>query len=54
MESYRNGWVSLKARWRRLSHSHGLSGRQYMVRDGVVAVAEEDAPPLLRTGFAPA
>jgi predicted phage terminase large subunit-like protein len=27
------------------------SGRQYVVRDGSVEVAEEDAPPLLRAGF---
>jgi predicted phage terminase large subunit-like protein len=35
-----------------VSHVHGLSGRQYMVHEGIVAVLEEDAPPLLRAGFA--
>ena len=34
-----------------VSHLQGLSGRQYMARDAVVSVVEEDAPPLLRAGF---
>jgi hypothetical protein len=29
----------------------GLSGRQYVVQDGIVTVVEEDAPPLRRVGF---
>jgi hypothetical protein len=33
------------------SHVGGLSGRQHVVRDGIVAVVEEEAPPLLRAGF---
>jgi hypothetical protein len=42
--------VSLKApSW--ISDVSGLSGRQYVVRDGIVAVVEEDAPTLLRAGF---
>jgi predicted phage terminase large subunit-like protein len=34
-----------------VSHVQGLSGRQYMGRDAMVSVVEEDAPPLLRAGF---
>jgi predicted phage terminase large subunit-like protein len=33
------------------SHVRGLSGREYTVRDCIVGVVEEDAPPLLRAGF---
>ena len=41
--------ISLKAPLG-ISHVQGLSGRQYTVQDGIVAVVEEDAP-LLRAGF---
>ena len=34
-----------------VSHVSGLSGRQYMVREGIVTVVEKDASPLLRAGF---
>jgi predicted phage terminase large subunit-like protein len=34
-----------------VTHVQGLSDRQYMVRDAMVSVVEEDAPPLLRAGF---
>ena len=34
-----------------VTHVQGLSGRQYMTRDAVVSVVEEDASPLLRAGF---
>jgi hypothetical protein len=34
-----------------VSHVQGLSGRQYIARDAMVSVVEEDAPPLLRAGF---
>jgi predicted phage terminase large subunit-like protein len=34
-----------------VTHVQGLSGRQYMVRDGMVSVVEEDVPPLLPAGF---
>src|SRR5271166_6143552 len=34
-----------------VTHVYGLSGRQYMVHEGIVAVVEEDAPPLLCAGF---
>ena len=42
--------ISLKAPLG-ISHVQGLSGWQYTVQDGIVAVVEEDAPPLLRAGF---
>ena len=35
-----------------VSNVSGLSGQQYLVHDGILAVVEEDAPPLLRAGFA--
>jgi predicted phage terminase large subunit-like protein len=44
------GLVSLKTP-PGVSHVQGLSGRQYMARDAMVSVVEEDAPPLLRAGF---
>jgi hypothetical protein len=34
-----------------VSHVQGLSGRQYVARDAMVSVVEEDARPLLRAGF---
>jgi hypothetical protein len=34
-----------------VSHVSGLSGRQYMVREGIITVVEKDASPLLRAGF---
>ncbi len=33
------------------SHVQGSTGRQYVVRDRIVEVESEDAPPLLRAGF---
>ncbi len=38
-------FVSLKAPPPGVTHEYGLSGRQYMVQSGIVAVVEEDAPP---------
>jgi hypothetical protein len=44
------GLVTLKApSW--ISHVTGRSGRQYVVQNGSVAVAEEDAATLLHAGF---
>jgi predicted phage terminase large subunit-like protein len=43
--------VSLKAS-PGVTHVYGLSGRQYGVREGVVAVVEEDVSSLLRAGYA--
>jgi hypothetical protein len=42
--------ISLKAP-SGVSNVSGLSGQQYVVHDGTLAVVEEDAPPLLRAGF---
>jgi predicted phage terminase large subunit-like protein len=44
------GFVSLKTP-PGVSHVQGLSGRQYVARDAMVSVVEEDARPLLRAGF---
>jgi predicted phage terminase large subunit-like protein len=34
-----------------ISHVGGFSGRQYIVRDGIVSVDEDDVKPLLQPGF---
>ena len=35
-----------------ITHVYTLSGRQVLVQDGYVLVPDDDAPPLIRAGFA--